>query len=489
MRSPEKWSLPLLTPDVFQDEPAHGLLLRLSDRNGIPRMSVMRAMTGIDLRRVRTGHQLQVVADLAGCCTPELGALHYKKLPARSVEIRGELLRFPSDVLVHGRRLCVKCLDEEYYHRFWWDLSMVATCPKHSLVLTGACSCGTRLSWGDGAIAKCADCADGDARGAQPQPAQDEDVALDRWILSRFGVTQISEPELLSRLPITGALEIIERVAALGLAQHPSKFQFLQRSRRSIWVRGYKCIAEGRVQDALDQAYRLSRAGNDRHVDITTAYGPFWDWLVSRGGENFCSPLSRIVQTHSSAIFSLSNGMSASASRRIQTPSERDCPHEATPANSREFGTRAAHTSWTVGLDVDAIRTIDRRRPYIDDRELQGLLHVSAGQIGDLIEFELLTRRDGGYHAQRRPYLRAEVEKLLDELKAEARMSSKEQSDLDSIVTLCERHAVSLGGILAAMRRGELSVAALRRGSTGLRALLVRVPKFLNIVEQLQVAV
>ncbi|MFL1877227.1 TniQ family protein [Hansschlegelia beijingensis] len=230
-----------------------------SDRNGIPRMSVMRAMTGIDLRRVRTGHQLQDLADLGGCCASELSALHYKKLPARSVEIRGEILRHPSDVLIQGRRLCVRCLDEDCYHRFWWDLSMVATCPKHSLGLTETCSCGTLLSWGDGAIAKCADCADGDARGAQPQPARVEDVALDRWILSRFGVTQVSEPEMLSGLPITRALEIIERVAALGLAQDPSRVQFLPRSRRSMWVRGYKCIAEGRVPEALDQAYRLSR--------------------------------------------------------------------------------------------------------------------------------------------------------------------------------------------------------------------------------------
>ncbi|MFL1877255.1 hypothetical protein ACIKT0_19345 [Hansschlegelia beijingensis] len=91
--------------------------------------------------------------------------------------------------------------------------------------------------------------------------------------------------------------------------------------------------------------------------------------------------------------------------------------------NAREMALSVGNSSWTVGLDVDAIRAIDRRRPYIDAQDLQGLLQVSAGQIEELAEFELLTRRDGGYHSQHRPYLRAEVEKFLDELKGDARLT------------------------------------------------------------------
>ncbi len=485
----DRWFPPLQTPDVLQDEPAHGVMLRLSHLNGIPRMSMMEAMTGLELRRIRTGQQLVELARVAGCQAERLSDLHYKKLPARTVEIRGEVLRFPSDVLVSARRLCVGCLEEAFHHRFWWDLAIIATCPRHSIVLTETCSCGQPLGWRDGAITKCAHCPDGDVRRSKQLAAQHEEVVLDRWILGRFSLKKDdSEPELLSGLPITSALETIERIAALGLTRHPSSFPSLGLSRRTVWTRGFKCVAEGRVGNALDQAYRLSRQGEHLYPDISTAYGPFWGWLTRKGGERFCSSLSQIVQEHSSTIFNLSVGRDLPAVRAngpsAQHARRRCAPEEFGDTTDVRVRPRSRQDSWTVGLDVEGIRSMDEARPFIDADELRTLLNVSSEQLEELLEVELLSCREGRQQVHRRPYVRAEVQQLLDKLRTGVRVLVEPNSNVDSVVTLGREYGVSLGQLVSAMHHGELPVAALRRGDRGLRALLVRLRDFLDVVEQ-----
>ncbi|PZQ12427.1 MAG: hypothetical protein DI565_16535 [Ancylobacter novellus] len=484
----DKWLPPLRTPDVRPDEPAHGVLLRLSHRNGIQRMSMMQALTGLELRRVRTGQQLDVLAGMAGCDAHDLSSLHLKKLPGRTVEIRGEVLRYPSDILISGRRLCTACLDEGCYHRFWWDLSMVATCPKHQTVLTVACSCGHALGWGDGSLTKCSHCVDGDVRKTVPKAANPNEVELDRWILGRFELTKSeSEPEVLMDLPITSALETIERIAALPLGRHGTSFGSLGLSRRAVWAKGFQCVAAGQVADALEEAYRLSKQPDHPHPDISTAYGPFWGWLTRKGGERFCSPLAVIVQEHSSKIFNLSSGQHYRAShitRRISDPAHID-PISAQPQNDRDAVDRASHqgASWTVGLDVDGIRSMHRIRPFISIQELADLLGVNLTQLDEVLETDLLLPREGGPQVQKRPYVRAEVEQLLEGLKAEARISPQPQSNVDSVVSLACEHGSSLGSLILAIHQGVLPVVALRRGQTGLSALLVRLSDFLHVVE------
>ena len=469
----DKWRPPLRTPDVGLDEPAHGVLLRLSHRNGIQRMSMMQALTGLELRRVRMGQQLDSLADMAGCAADDLSSLHLKKLPGRTVEIRGEVLRYPSDILISGRRLCTACLDEAFYHRFWWDLSMVATCPKHQVVLTEACSCGHALGWGDGSLTKCSHCVDGDVRKTEPKAANRDEVELDRWILGRFELKRSkSEPELLMDLPITSALETIERIAALPLGRYGTGLGSLGLARRAAWARGFKCVAAGQVADALDEAYRLSKQLDHLHPDISTAYGPFWGWLTRKGGQRFCSPLAVIVQDHSSKIFNLSEPAPIDLSA-------------AQPHKDRDVVDRHSHqvNSWTVGLDVDGIRSMDRAKPFISAKELADLLGIGPTQLDEILETDILSHREGGSQVQKRPFLREEVEQLLQDLKAKARISLQPQSNIDSVVSLAHEHGVPLGRLILAMRQGDLPVVALKRGQIGLSALLVRLSDFLDVAE------
>lgn len=44
-------------------------------------------------------------------------------------------------------RLCHRCLTEQGYHKWYWDLPLVTACPRHNIPLRERCHCGRTLRW------------------------------------------------------------------------------------------------------------------------------------------------------------------------------------------------------------------------------------------------------------------------------------------------------------------------------------------------------
>ena len=59
---------------------------------------------------------------------------------------------------ISHRRLCPRCVEHVPYHRACWDLSLVTSCPEHSIRLVAVCPnqrCGRRMAWRRPNLGRC----------------------------------------------------------------------------------------------------------------------------------------------------------------------------------------------------------------------------------------------------------------------------------------------------------------------------------------------
>jgi hypothetical protein len=362
--TPSKWMPPRWAPDLRADEPPHGLLLRLSDLNGIARMAMMRTMTGVSCRRVRFGQELPALASIAHCDLGLLEQAAYRRIRGESIHIRGESiqirgheLRGSRDVLTASRRVCPECLNESLHHRFWWDLAFLETCPWHERRLVSQCSCGGKLSWEDGLLTKCRDCKDGTVFSVLRETASREILALDRRILAQFGLWEgIETPSELQNVPLTQAIDAIERIAALDLHGYAVcwvEIDDLSMQRAAARAHGFKVILENRVGDALDRTYEgFLSSHSGRQATMVSAYGWFYGWLSWRGGENFSPPLAQIVLDNALQKFQVQRGVFPSLPR--------DSPNVTLTEAARECRVRPGTLRKILNLQ-DGIRAEKRK--------------------------------------------------------------------------------------------------------------------------------
>ncbi|WP_246812104.1 hypothetical protein [Microvirga sp.] len=132
------------------------------------------------------------------------------------------------------------------------------------------------------------------------ETASPEILALDRWIVAQFGLLQgVGTPPELQNLPLTQAIDMIERIAALdlhGYADRWVEIDDLSIERAAARAHGFRVILEHRIGDALDRTYEgFLSTGGPRPASMLTAYGWFYRWLSWRGGENFSPALAQIV--------------------------------------------------------------------------------------------------------------------------------------------------------------------------------------------------
>lgn len=296
----KSWMPPRWTPEVFADEPPHGVYLRLCDTNGIARSAMMHSLTGIRASRVRAGLDLIQLATIAHCDLDDLQRNAYRKVRGEHVQIRSNTLKLRDHLTTKVRRVCLECLAASRHHRFWWDLAFVESCPEHRRRLVWRCSCGGSLTWHDGLLTRCNVCEDGDVFAVGAEPAEPDIIALDRWILSQFKIGDAVEtPVILEGLSLSHAIDTIERIAALDLQGYSERWveiQDLDKPIASARAHGFRIIQTNRIATALDRAFDgFVNSGSDRPPSLSTAYGWFWHWLNWRGGDTFSPALAQIV--------------------------------------------------------------------------------------------------------------------------------------------------------------------------------------------------
>lgn len=290
-----------------EDEPAHGILLRLAERNGIQTQTMMQTLTGLTVSRLRESDGVQVLADIIHSDPSSLLRSTPTVDSQGHLSIRGERIGRKCDVRLSARRLCTQCIGESLHHRFWFDLEFVTTCPRHGLELISSCSCGGHLSWNDVSITRCCHCTSGDVRLLKAVPANCDVVEMDRWALGRLGAGDVIFISALDQMPLKQSIDTIGQIGALdigGYRQQWVEASDLEVPAVEVRARGFQILKHSRLDGVLDRIYgEFVKSGNRSTPTIHTAYGWFGHWFAFVKPSNFSEEISEIVMANASRKF------------------------------------------------------------------------------------------------------------------------------------------------------------------------------------------
>ncbi len=295
-----------------EDEPAHGILIRLAERNGIEGYERVPALTGLRVARLRVGNGAERLGSIIRC-EPAV-FMKSTALPDKggNVILRGERLSVIRDLTRLSRRLCSGCVAASAHHRFWFDLKFVTTCPEHSMNLVDVCSCGRKLSWKDVRIAKCRHCEDGNVALLPKCPVNADVIAMDRWVLGKLGVGSSRPLPILDAMNLTDALDTMGRIGSLDLGGYRDKWvqpQDFDIPTAEVRARGYRVLESNSLGDVLEKVYRgFVRTKSSKPAALHSAYGWFGHWFTFRKAEKFSKGLAEIILAHASANFQVQRG-------------------------------------------------------------------------------------------------------------------------------------------------------------------------------------
>jgi len=298
-----RWAQPEL------EEPAHGLFLRIAEINGQPPSDMARSI-GFSLASLRRGYNIDKLARLIRCDEVELAANSFSFAVGEKVSIRGETIGLRRDLLRKKRRVCRCCIAEAPYHRFWWDLSFIDFCPRHSLRLEDRCQCQSshRLSWYDGSIGMCRHCTEQGITAKHADAIPGRETAIERhliatnaYLLGRLGVCARKSVPILDALPLDEVVDVIERVGAFELGGYSKKWKTaanLHQPVAEIRAWGFNMLAEGiwpGNRDPLYDAY-IRANPHDSNPTINKRLGWFYHWFNGKGGKRFSPGLATLME-------------------------------------------------------------------------------------------------------------------------------------------------------------------------------------------------
>ncbi len=323
-RRMDHWLPPLwLENPMLPEEPPHGIYMRLADRNGVMRITEFENMTGLKLRHVRLGRDLDRLAAMLRCRVDDISKNSITHVKGGLSVIAGQHVQRMGDLMMRNRRACPACLSASLHHRYWWDVEFITSCPDHGLPLIEQCECGNKLTWNDANIVTCHVCGIGDIRRLRPKNAFSNVVHLDRWILSRFRTrSDARAAPIIDELPLGRAIELIERVGALSEGGYNTRWQEITDfSAPSPTVRasGFRILSTGGLDALLDRIYESYIASDSSAFpSLKTMYGWFWHWFAQRGYDGFSSKLAELIYTNAAAKIQISRR----ALRRVERASD-----------------------------------------------------------------------------------------------------------------------------------------------------------------------
>ncbi|MCR4522149.1 TniQ family protein [Bosea sp. 47.2.35] len=288
------------------DEPAYSLLLRTSLENGMVLIHKMFDMAG-----PREASSLSKLSpdEVARLCKADPVAVAFAT-PAVSpsrVDVLGETFS-AEHFSINRRRWCPQCLGENGYHRVWWDITAVSSCPFHQVKLVSNCGCENRpVQWRHNPMLRC-------RRGHElhrvaAPAATAEALALDGYIVRRL--LQIDQPaSSFDGMAMSEFLALCER---LGQVSKSRDFKLMQ-VRRSI--RPGELCAEGfRIlsnwPDAFQELLNRLNAESERRAGrqgVIKAYGEFYLWVRELPDHEIGLAMKGELRRHAEAHLTLKAG-------------------------------------------------------------------------------------------------------------------------------------------------------------------------------------
>lgn len=383
-------SLPLwVVPE--KDEPAHGILLRLSARNGIRARGLVAELTGLTAFNLRMGIGIDRLAGIIQCDPNVIRHSTITEVEAGRQTIRGQRIVIKRDVDRKHRRYCPQCVSESGHHRFWFDLRFVTSCPEHGIELSQHCSCGEDLRWTDVDIVKCRRCQDGHV-SLVPRVAADPDViAMDAWALGRLGAHIAKPLPVLDKMPFTAALDTIGRIGLLatnGFQEHYLGLESAEMPIHSVRARGFRILQKDGLDEVFDRVYEgFLASGSSERPSLKRSYGWFMSWFNVNGGPRFSPEIAKVFMANASKRFLVH-------SHAFPTVERPDTATKPLVPTARQLGMdpiklrklleargkigAQRQVGRPIGIDQDTIRELaDGHRDLINSRGLSKLLGLT----------------------------------------------------------------------------------------------------------------
>lgn len=288
------------------DEPSYALLARTVEHNGSRLVRQTFARFGVS-----GGFMVNNVdpADVAHACQADPLAV-VRAAPVathKRVDFLGQTMH-RDHYSVAKRRWCPECLKEEPYHRGWWDVVAITSCPRHAVELAVECGCGKKRNWQSFGMTYCQ--AGHDLRKVQTCRLAPEEVVVDAYLVDRLVNPDHVPHLLLGGMSFGEAVIVMER---LGQASHDESGR-LRRARQALGQRGLLKLGFDIVEDfdtsfvaLLDRLVADDR-GRRGKWGVTRAYGEFYQWVNELPDAPLATAMKAAIAEHARANVTLKSG-------------------------------------------------------------------------------------------------------------------------------------------------------------------------------------
>lgn len=273
--------------EPLPDEPAHGFFLRLAALNGQESIRPFAMALGINGRNIKPQEMMQLCEELP---IPRLTEMRdiTPVVDGSIVTIRGETLRHGRDWSLAHRRYCPACLQESSYHRYWFDLAILRTCPVHGIELQCERN-GMVWAWGKGST--------GLQRAGMPHcPPAQQPTAFSRYLINRISKEQLIDQPELDRLLLLDAVELITVLGNMIIhnwKKRLPKDNWLSSKQRAA-EEGYNYISGGGSIEEICEEYVKSSGYYNGSVFTTRDMSINLGWLYYYAIERRSNGLNRV---------------------------------------------------------------------------------------------------------------------------------------------------------------------------------------------------
>jgi len=276
-------------------EPAHGLLARAVDLNVPGALRTYRRLFGS-----KDGHLVTNIPprEVALFCSadPDRVATSSPRFEGQFVSLLGELLR-GRDYSVRHRRWCPDCLLEAGWHRAWWDVGFVTSCPRHGCSLVDLCPCGRNITWANqpGLLF----CTCGRELATAPSARlSDGECAFDRYVVGRMTGEGVLRDAWLDPLPLHEAADLVRQLGGFVLDPFQERsFSGNQDSVREVMAAGFQAVSD--FPASVERAMERVRTEEDRLKPPHFLHSnEFRSWLVESEPASLAGALSGFFLHH-----------------------------------------------------------------------------------------------------------------------------------------------------------------------------------------------
>lgn len=314
-----------LQVEHYPHEPAHALLQRTAEHNGVLRFSTVYKGLGVDHGRSVHNIDPEIIALK---CRSDVAAVKFTTARMSGAQFTLLNQTFSMEHWAgYNRKWCPECLIEAPYHRAWWDLSIITTCTRHGVELVSTCACAKPLKVGLHPVLSCQ--SEHDLTATVAPTVSAEDQAAELWIMDRL-LNGSPSVGVLEDVSVANAVTAMEWLGKLSSARTMTIFEARKAvGQRALINSGFAILqdfpsAYDRLLDRLLEGGKSVDGKESDYWGIERAYGEIVPLLLKRKWRDPDDKLTerlrnRLVE-HASENILLKTGTVVSGSRILGLP-------------------------------------------------------------------------------------------------------------------------------------------------------------------------